>query len=416
MFQAIMALWQSTRTSQMLKMPLLGSNINHNNDNMTITTVLLTQTRVLDPRHPHSLEHLLSREPWQTKINNYLFGLVKIHAVPELRLLPLADHQWVQKWIKPNRCKHRRKSRPEIQMSTQLISVPFIYSSLLRGMMNFTKIWWMNPHHSVGFVTIAMHASPGDLPRESLNIQLNHCSSLWWRCPAVSGAGGSVAGRIARCRANVFFEKLRCTYHTSTSMNQSLSMVKNPAVATMRKGFLSCACCMVPPARQQTMLTVSCVKHEARGASQSSMPSSYPITAWNVAMSAFKSGSVKTSRWMGGLLMCLWIPVESNRIKLGNGKNTITLSVPPTKIKMSRLHHEWMTKHTQFFIQFYVYKPPQQVWIGCPYISKHLLLNLLFFCGAEPLPIQPPKNLTWKRASLKKNTAVSCWVSILPSM
>jgi len=97
MFQAIMALWQSTRTSQMLKMPLLGSNINHNNDNMTITTVLLTQTRVLDPRHPHSLEHLLSREPWQTKINNYLFGLVKIHAVPELRLLPLADHQWVQK-------------------------------------------------------------------------------------------------------------------------------------------------------------------------------------------------------------------------------------------------------------------------------------------------------------------------------
>ena len=139
MFQAIMALWQSTRTSQMLKMPLLGSNINHNNnDNMTITTVLLTQTRVLDPRHPHSLEHLLPREPWQTKINNYLFGLVKIHAVPELRLLPLADHQWVQKWIKPNRCKHWRKSRPEIQMSTQLISVPFIYSSLLRGMMNFT--------------------------------------------------------------------------------------------------------------------------------------------------------------------------------------------------------------------------------------------------------------------------------------
>ena len=107
---------------------------------------------------------------------------------------------------------------------------------------------------------------------------------------------GQCCRRIARCRANVFFEKLRCTYHTSTSMNQSLSMVKNPAVATMRKGFLSCACCMVPPARQQTMLTVSCVKHEARGASQSSMPSSYPITAWNVAMSAFKSGSVKTSR------------------------------------------------------------------------------------------------------------------------
>ena len=178
-------------------------------------------------------------------------------------------------------------------------------------------------------------------------------------------------------------------------------MVKNPAVATMRKGFLSCACCMVPPARQQTMLTVSCVKHEARGASQSSMPSSYPITAWNVAMSAFKSGSVKTSRWMGGLLMCLWIPVESNRIKLRNGKNTITLSVPPTKIKMSRLHHEWMTKHTQFFIQFYVYKPPQQVWIGCPYISKHLL-NLLFFVGLNLCLFNLPKIWLEKGRALKK--------------
>ena len=32
MFRTIMVLWQLARTSQMLKMPLLGSNINHNNN------------------------------------------------------------------------------------------------------------------------------------------------------------------------------------------------------------------------------------------------------------------------------------------------------------------------------------------------------------------------------------------------
>ncbi len=50
-------------------------------------------------------------------------------------------------------------------------------------------------------VTNAVHASPGDRPRESLTIQLNHCSSLWWRCPAVFGEGNSVAGPMSILRS-----------------------------------------------------------------------------------------------------------------------------------------------------------------------------------------------------------------------
>ncbi len=76
----------------------------------------------------------------------------------------------------------------------------------------------------------------------------------------------------------------------------------------------------------------NCVKHETWVASQSSMPFSYPITAWNVAMSAFKSGSVKTWRWTGVLLMCP-LQIESNRVKLRNGKHTIELCMPPQKSK-----------------------------------------------------------------------------------